>query len=165
MVGRAYPMRTIPNFIMRFSYVEKGQTMTGWNKKIGGGGIHHLSMRVHDFQASLKFYVQGLGFKEKISWTNTEGKQAVLLDTGDGNYIELYSGGQPGPKPEGCIIHFALRTDNCDAAIEQARQAGAEIGMEPKDLTIPSVPVTPVRVAFCKGPDGEVIEFLENSLT
>ncbi len=139
--------------------------MKGHNKKIGGGGFHHLSIKVADFEASVKFYTQGLGCIEKISWTNSEGQQAVLLDTGDGNYIELCSGGQPGPRPEGCVVHFALRTDDCGLAIEQARKAGAEVLMEPKDLAIPSNPITPVRIAFCKGPDGEVIEFLQNELT
>ena len=88
-----------------------------------------------------------------------------MLDTGDGNYIELFAGGSKEPKPEGVILHFALRTDNCDAALERARAAGMQVTMEPKDVEIPSTPPTPVRIAFCKGPDGEVIEFFQNDRT
>mgnify|MGYP000053010412 CR=1 FL=1 len=43
---------------------------------------------------------------------------------------------------------------------------GAEVTMEPKSLNIPSEPSeTPVRIAFCKGPDGEIIEFFQNETT
>jgi glyoxylase I family protein len=88
-----------------------------------------------------------------------------MLDTGDGNYLEVFAGGDP-PKPEGTIIHFCLRTTDCDAAVERARQAGGEVTMEPRDLTLPSTPhPTPIRFAFCKGPNGEIFEFLQNELT
>jgi predicted enzyme related to lactoylglutathione lyase len=93
-------------------------------------------------------------------------ESAIRLDTGDGNYLEIFANGSAEPKPEGCIIHFALRTDNCDAAVERARGAGAVITTEPKDIVIQSTPKpTPVRLAFCKGPDGEIIEFFQNATT
>lgn len=138
--------------------------MKGKNKTIGGGGFHHIAMRVRDFDASVQFYTEVLGFTQKICWGEGN-KRAVMLDTGDGNYIELFAGGSVEPKPEGMILHFALRTDNCDAALERARAAGAPVTMEPKDVEIPSQPVTPVRIAFCKGPDGEIIEFFQNERT
>ena len=139
--------------------------MTGQNATIGGGGFHHLAIRSRDFDASVKFYTEGLGFTEKIAWGEGDGR-AVMLDTGDGNYVEVFAGGSNAPKPEGSVLHFALRTGNCDVAIERARAAGAEVTVEPKDVTIPSRPApTPVRIAFCKGPDGEVIEFFQNETT
>lgn len=138
--------------------------MSGQNKTIGGGGFHHIAIRVSDFDASVRFYTQVLGFVEKISWGEPN-KRAIMLDTGDGNYLELFAGGSKDPKPEGMVLHFALRTDNCDAALQLARAAGMQVTMEPKDVEIPSQPPTPVRIAFCKGPDGEVIEFFQNELT
>jgi Glyoxalase/Bleomycin resistance protein/Dioxygenase superfamily len=84
--------------------------------------------------------------------------RVVQCHTGDGNYLEIFANGSAEPKPEGCIIHFALRTDNCDAAVERARAAGVVITTEPKDVVIQSIPKpTPVRLAFCEGPDGEII--------
>ncbi|NLS76522.1 MAG: VOC family protein [Chloroflexi bacterium] len=138
--------------------------MAGHNKVLGGGGFHHIAMRVHDFDASVKFYTEVLGFTVKTTWGNPE-RRLALLDTGDGNYIEISSGGSAEPRPEGVILHYALRTDNVDAAIERARAAGAPITIEPKDVTFNSVPPTPVRIGFCKGPDGELIEFFKNDLT
>lgn len=135
------------------------------NKTIGGGGFHHVAIRAHNFEASVKFYTEAMGFQQKISWG--EGKRrAIMLDTGDGNYLEIFANGTDEPKPVGSIIHFALRTSDCDAAIERARAAGAEVTVEPKDVEIPSEPhKTPVRIAFCKGPDDEIIEFFQNELT
>ena len=137
----------------------------GNNETIGGGGFHHVAIRAHDFDASVKFYTEALGFKKKISWGEAE-RRAIMLDAGDGNYLEIFANGPEEPAPEGSIIHFALRTSDTDGAIERARAAGAEVTIEPKDVNIPSEPqVTPVRLAFCKGPDGEVIEFFKNDTT
>ena len=137
----------------------------GHNKTLGGGGFHHVAIRAYDFDASVRFYTEALGFTQKIAWGEGE-KRAVMLDAGDGNYMEIFANGKHEPKPEGAIIHFALRTNNCDAAIERARAAGAQVTVEPKDVDIPSTPHrTPVRIAFCKGPDGEIIEFFQNELT
>jgi len=139
--------------------------MSGKNATIGGGGFHHVAIRARDFDATVRFYTEGLGLRERIAWGEGE-KRAIMLDTGDGNYLEVFAGGQEGPRPEGAILHFALRTDDCDAAIARARAAGATVTMEPKDVDIPSAPSpTPVRIAFCKGPDGEVIEFFQNQVT
>ena len=112
--------------------------MQGHNATIGGGGFHHVAMRVRDFDASVRFYTQALGMKEKLSWGEGDGR-AIMLDTGDGSCIELFAGGRE-PKPEGVILHFALRTTDCDAALARARAAGAEVTMEPKSLDIPSKP-------------------------
>jgi glyoxylase I family protein len=137
--------------------------MAGSNETIGGGGFHHVSMRVQDIEASLKFYVEGLGFAPKLSWGQGE-KRTVLLDTGDGNYFEISGAGADTP-PEGIFRHLALRTTDCDTAIERARAAGAEVTVEPRDVMLPSNPPTPVRIAFFKGPDGEVIELFQNEAT
>lgn len=137
----------------------------GNNTTIGGGGFHHVAIRAHDFDASVKFYTEALGFTEKIAWGDGDGR-AIMLDTGDGNYLEIFANGQPGEKPEGSIIHFALRTSDADGAIERARSAGAKVTIEPKDVEIQSRPgPTPVRLAFFEGPDGEVIELFQNETT
>ena len=126
--------------------------MAGQNAAIAGGGFHHIALRAHDFDASVAFYTEGLGFKEAISWGEGDGR-AIMLETGDGNYFEIFAGGSADAKPEGALLHAALRTDNCDTAIERARSAGAEVTMEPRDIDIQSQPgPTPVRIAFCKGP-------------
>jgi glyoxylase I family protein len=136
--------------------------MAGNNSKIGGGGFHHVAIKARDFDATLRFYKEALGFTEWIRWGQGEGR-AVMLDAGDGNYLEVFAGGTPATQSEGAILHFALRTDNCDTAIERARAGGAVVTKEPFDVLIPSTPgPTPVRLAFCKGLDGEIIEFFQH---
>lgn len=137
---------------------------SGINSRIGGGGFHHVAIKTRDFDRSMAFYVEGLGFRQKVAW-GEQGKRAVMLDTGDGNYLEMFEDLEYEPQPNGVHLHFALRTTNCDAALEQARVAGATVTVEPKDVTIPSDPPTVVRLAFCKGPEGAVIEFFQNETT
>ena len=125
-----------------------------------------MALRARDYDKSVRFYTEALGFVKKIEWGDI-GKRAIMLDTGDGNYLEIFEHpNKPIPTEEALLIHFALRTTNTDAAIERARSAGAVVTIEPKDVVIQSRPSPcPVRLAFCKGPDGEVIEFFQNQST
>jgi glyoxylase I family protein len=141
-------------------------SMAHKNAVIPGCGYHHVALRVADFEATLRFYVEGLGCKPTVAWGEGE-RRAALLDTGDGNYVEVFAGAKraPGePAPEGAVIHFALRTSDCDVAIEKARAAGAEVTVEPKSVAVFGDPPITIRIAFCKGPDGEVIEFFQNDV-
>ncbi len=143
------------------NFANKERKMSGTNKKLFGGGFHHVFLRVSDIEKSIKFYTEVLGFVEKTSWGSGAGKM-ILLDTGDGNYFEL---GQGSLTEGGSYQHVAIRTDNCDKALEAARAAGAPITMEPRDVDLPSNPPIKVRIAFFKGPDGEVIELFQNEAT
>jgi catechol 2,3-dioxygenase-like lactoylglutathione lyase family enzyme len=58
-----------------------------------------------------------------------------------------------------------LRVDDCKAATELARKAGAEVTVEPRDVSLSSDPPMPIRIAFFKGPDGELIELFESDQT
>jgi len=85
-----------------------------------------------------------------------------MLDTGDGNYLELFERPSEQWADEGpCILHFCFRTNDIDAAIERCRDAGCEITNEPKSVTIGNNMSADVRFAFFKGPDGEVVEFMQ----
>lgn len=127
-------------------------------------GFHHTAIRSADFDASVRFYSDVLGLQTKITWGAVPDR-AIMLDTGDGNYLEIFERAEAASPAEATILHFALRTDDCAAILEKARAAGAAVTMETKDLTIDSSagPI-PVRIAFFKGPDGEVIELFENAI-
>jgi glyoxylase I family protein len=45
----------------------------GKNEKLGGGGFHHVAVRVPDFDAAMRFYQDVLGFTEKIAWARATG--------------------------------------------------------------------------------------------
>lgn len=122
-------------------------------------GFHHVAIGSKDFDASVRFYTEGLGLRATTRWGEGAGR-AVMLAAPDGRIVEVFASGNQGG--EGPLLHFALTSDDVDAAVARARAAGAQITMEPRDVDIPSDPPAPVRIAFCKGPDGEVIEFFQN---
>lgn len=138
--------------------------MSKTNTILGGGGFHHVAIRVRDFDVTCRFYTEVLGFTERLAW-GEKPKRACMLDTGDGNYLEVFEGSGDQPQPEGGFIHIALRVADCREAIERVRTAGMEVTMEPKELVIEAQTPTPVCIGFFKGPDGEVVEFFQNELT
>lgn len=140
--------------------------MAGKNKVLIGGGIHHVALRTRVFDEVVGFYVDVLGCVPRVTWREAP-KRAVMLDTGDGNYVEVFEDLEVAPpSDDGPIIHFALRCADTDAAIELARAAGCRITQEPTSVDIPAKEgVVPVRIAFCRGPAGEEIEFFQNELT
>jgi glyoxylase I family protein len=137
------------------------------NPILGGGGFHHVCMKTRDWAATMRFYQEGLGCTVKITWSEAP-KRAVMLDAGDGNYIEIFEDLDSRPAAVGPINHFALRTTRIDAVVAHLRTLGVKITVEPKDVTIPTTNGAggvPVRLAFCEGPNGESIEFLQYTLT
>lgn len=127
-------------------------------------GFHHTAIRSDNFDACVRFYTEGLGLKVKITW-GKDRQRAAMIDAGDGNYVEIFEHGEPAPSSEAAILHFSLRTDDCSAMTEKARAAGAEITLEPKEVTIDSsLGPIPVKISFYKGPAGEIVELFENKI-
>ena len=138
--------------------------MSEVNQKVKGCGFHHISLKVKDLDKSIKFYSEGLGFIKKYSW-GQETKRTVLMDTGDGNYFEISQGEPNQSYVEGVFRHLALRVDDCKESLERVRNAGAEVTVETRDVILSSEPPMKIRIAFFKGPDGELIEFFEDEHT
>jgi glyoxylase I family protein len=134
------------------------------NTKVGGCGFHHVAIRTGDWERSLRFWQEGMGFALAVQWGEAP-RRACMLDTGDGNYLEIFEREVPPDAPsEAAILHFCFRTDDCDAALERARTAGAEVTVEPKTVEVFGEPKIPVRLAFFKGPDGEICELFQNEV-
>ncbi len=55
-------------------------------------------------------------------------------------------------------------TDDVDACVDAVKKAGYEVFIEPKNIEIASMPVFPARIAFCRGPLGEEIEFFQEAM-
>jgi glyoxylase I family protein len=140
---------------------DHSSNFTSTNRVLSGAGFHHIALRARDFEKSLAFYRDGLGFPVAHQWGAGEGRIA-LLDIGDGNYVELFASafGQtpdpadvPAPWP---YFHLALRSSDVDADIEHVRALGCTITIEPKSVEVNG---KTIRVGFFLGPDGEVLEF------
>ena len=158
--------------------------MKNTNALISGCGFHHVAIRTSNWEQSLAFWTQAMGFKVALEWSEAPSR-AAMLDTGDGNYLEIFERESPAPAvddkatqstlsatdkaaSEPNILHFCLRVADCDVALERARAAGAEIISEARDVEIKGRNaqgefVAPVRLAFVKGPDGEICELMQTA--
>lgn len=139
-----------------------------------GNGFHHVAVRAKDFDATLKFYVEGLGFTVRFPFS-VPGRidRAAFLDCGDGRYIEVFGQGstvqsegrrrEPDEEAtEGAVLHFCLRAADTDASYKRAIAAGGVSRVEPGTRRLGENPLVEVRIAFVTGPNGEVIEFLQS---
>ena len=127
------------------------------NEIIKGMGFHHLSVYASDFDKSLAFY-QKLGMSVYTAWGEGDSRIA-LLDTGDGSLLELFAKPGMDVPAEGRFQHLALHVE---AALNTALAAGATLQMPVTVMDLDSHPrkIT-VQIAFVKGPDGEVLEFIK----
>lgn len=122
-------------------------------------GFHHVALRYKDeaqLSEAVKFHRDLLGMTEVRRWGEGD-KTGVMLDAGDGDLLELFADAKES-LPGGVVTHFALCCDDVDGTVSRVRDAGFEIIMEPTDISIPSDPPLPARIAFCRGVGGEEIE-------
>ena len=130
------------------------------NSKIENVGFHHIALMANDYEKSLKFYSEGLGFKPVASWGEETGR-ITLLDIGNGSHFEIFAKGAKEEPANERFVHFAFSTTDPDSAFDNAMAAGAVAHIEPKDVILQSDPPLNVRIAFVKGPDGELLEFFK----
>ena len=129
-------------------------------------GIHHVAMKVADYDRTLAFY-GALGMTVELAWGEKDAdgdKRAAMLGCGRGCHLEVFAGGPVGGRPEGQWMHVALATDDCDQAWKRALDAGAKPQSEKPfevDVKQSGVVVGRVRIAFFHGPDGETVEFFQ----
>src|SRR5262245_2232312 len=109
-----------------------------------GTSFHHVAIRAADFDATIRFYTEGLGCKVHYGFS-VPGRidRAAFLDIGDGRYIEVFGQGsvvqsegrrrQPDEEPtEGALLHFCFRVTDVEAAYQRALTAGAASRIAPR---------------------------------
>ena len=120
-------------------------------------GTHHIALKCADkekLQEMERFYCGLLGLEAIRHWEDGTG---FFLWTGN-SILEINVG--EGVPTQGSIHHFALLTDDVDECVRRVREAGYEITTEPDNLVLPHAEKPmPIRMAFCKGPVGEDVEF------
>ncbi len=124
-------------------------------------GVHHIALKCHGIEAfrkTIHFYHEVLGMPIVRTW-GEGGNSAAMLAVGD-SLMEIFANA-PDELPTGSIRHFALATDDVDECARKAEEAGYEVFIQPKDIVIASNPPYPARIAFCRGPVGEEIEFFK----
>lgn len=165
-------------------------TPVSTNPVLGAGGIHHIAIRTRDWDRTLEFYRQVLGFHVKLTWQEVLGsmderlgaessrprnQRWAYLDSGDGTCVEVFEdtnfappspGTDPTNTPGSPIVHVGIRTSRLDHVWETARGFGAKLGEGPTAYTLHTTsgqgPIV-VRLCFIQGPSGEWIELIENA--
>jgi catechol 2,3-dioxygenase-like lactoylglutathione lyase family enzyme len=140
--------------------------------------IRHIGVTVNDLSKSLSFYMKYFGFsvKKKMeesgkvldnfsSLKNVKVTTIKLIDSG-GQLLELlYYKSHPNKKTKdnikrkvcyvGCS-HFAMTVKNIDKMYEKMNRDGIIFNYPPQIS-----PDGKVKIAFCKDPDGTLLELVE----
>gem|GEM_PF-74747 len=120
----------------------------------------HVAINTVDLERSLHFYHETLGFPIVEDLTIAGGVRLVHVRAGEGLTIELFGHpSAPAPLPTGLqagLAHLALAVDDLDQAYADLRAKGVEFTVPPR-----SGGGQTKRLAFCKDPDGTLIELVE----
>lgn len=124
-------------------------------------GIAHVSYKTSDMEKALKFYRDGLGFKEKFSLNDKQGRPwLIYLEIVSGQFIEIfydYDRLQNEQKKDKKIgyLHLSIEVNDIRKMKEDLINKGitldSDIGME-ADHTYQ---------LWVSDPDGNRIEFME----
>lgn len=120
-------------------------------------GLHHVSMKcsnMEEYERVIDFYQNIIELPIKRTWD-----KGIMFDLGN-SLLEIFNNADES-LDKGVIRHFAFATNDVDKCVERVTAAGYEVFMGPKEICIPSEPELPARMAFCKGPLGEEIEFFQ----
>jgi len=69
--------------------------MVGSNEKAKGSGLCHVEFGVKNFEKTLNFYIEELGYKKNSSWVEGD-KRVALLSTDKGKFLQIVEAGLEG---------------------------------------------------------------------
>ncbi len=105
----------------------------------------HVALTVPDMSACIKFY-EALGAKLKVDW-----EWGCSIQLPDMRELELFTGGEYSDNQNG-YTHFCLFVEDVDTAAQKIEDLGGKIVHRACDWS------DNLRIGFCKGPAGELIE-------
>lgn len=130
---------------------------------------HHVAVRVPDFAAAKRWYVEKLDFRVVHEWSYEDQHLAYIAPpTDDGFFVELLGDGKPHPIPKPVYTdlgdslrlagfhHYCLNVSDIEATVTELRARGVNIVTEPFEL-----PAISRRLAFLADPWGNLIELAQ----
>ena len=133
----------------------------GINGKIKVG---HIGLRTTDYEGSIQWYVEKLGFRLLKKWEVGELKMAYLAPANDDNFwIEILNGGISGSHQDASqpIIsgfqHLCIDVENIDETLAALRERDVRVLREPFNVA-----AIGKRCGFIADLHGNVIELTEN---
>lgn len=118
----------------------------------GMDGVNHVGIYVANFDESMAFYTQKMGFKEAFTVRDDKGQPTLAyMQVSPNTFVEL----QPaGPNRPVGISHVGLQVEDIRATIASLKQRGVTVD-EPRVSSTKSV------IANISAPDGVRIELSE----
>ena len=128
---------------------------------------HHVAVRVPDYEAAKKWYVEKLDFRVVHEWPFGDLSLAYVAPANDNNFfVEILGNGQPNAKSiyhdvdsslhDGGYHHFCMNVESVDDTIAELRRRGVTIIGEPFELETINR-----RLGFFTDPWGNMIELAQ----
>ncbi|MBE0341702.1 VOC family protein [Paenibacillus sp. 28ISP30-2] len=138
-------------------------------------GLAHVAIQAQDYQATIAFYTEVLGFKRGHHWSLPSFQireasmlispdQITCLEIFDNDAVIPAQGKKASSEDEiahGALLHFAFYVDDVNQIYQKALAHGARTFVKPDQLTLGEPPLV-VKNAVIYSPNGEVIEFIED---
>lgn len=127
-------------------------------------GFEHVGMTVSNLDACIGFYVDLLGLRLVVRRTGQDGNEMAFLDTGNG-MLEVFSAAtgalraEDVPAGRAGVRHLTFAFESVDAIYGTLADAGVDLVEAPRDAHNTDILK---RVAFCRDPDGILIELVEH---
>lgn len=116
--------------------------------------LHHIGMNVKSLERSKEFYQTYFGFKEEMYFT--WGSEKILFLKKDNDRLELIEEPGKGDGSKGTFLHLALEVAELKKELGVVKEKGLIPVEGPLELE------NGWKVAFFFGPDGEIIEMVED---
>lgn len=138
-------------------------------------GFAHIAIQAKDYPATIKFYIEALGFKRGHHWSlpSFQIKEASMLISPDKRTcIEVFDDdavipaqGKKAQSEEevtyGAMLHLAFYVEDVDKAFQTAIDHGAKPCVKADNISLGEPPLL-IRNAIVYSPNGEVIEFIQD---
>jgi catechol 2,3-dioxygenase-like lactoylglutathione lyase family enzyme len=141
---------TVGMFLMQPGFAQQNQNP--------GLRLNHVGIYTKDFDESMRFYTQTLGFREAFSIKDKDGKPTLTyLQLGKDTFIELAPA--TAERPAG-LSHIGFWPVNLNAAVAALRQRGVTVA----DPRTGSTKTSITNVTDPSGVRLELLDFLPGSL-
>ncbi|OUJ73316.1 hypothetical protein BXP70_15760 [Hymenobacter crusticola] len=135
------------------------KTSDGINEKMRAA---HVGLRTPDYEGTIRWYTEKLGFRLLQQWTVGDLQLAFLAPANDDAFwLEVLSGGIPNTQPAPSHLissgfqHLCLEVDNVEETLAVLRTRGVEVVRESFN-----VPAIGKRCGFIADLYGNVIELV-----
>ena len=119
-------MRTALIFVLGLALGVAVTTKSQGNKIAGINGVNHIGINVDNFDESVAFYEQKMGFHEVDRIHNDKGETTlVFVQVSRDTFLELAPAN--ANRPSG-FTHFGLSVDSAGAAASALKERGVTVG-------------------------------------